>query len=176
MFVLAGIVVGCSATIPAEPIHQQKAQEYVDKGTLHLRRGEFDDARAAYLMSLEISPSAAAIDGVGCVAMLQGDLKEAEKRFRQAMEFDPGYGTAAGNLALLQESQGDEKMAVEMYRIALARDPENFRARNNYGGFLRERGNDAEKEYGMLLLRQAAAVSAHPLITTNMGRLSEEVE
>ena len=67
--------VGCllPGSIPDERFEQ--AERLVDEGTLALRDGKLEEAQAAFSLSRDLAPLAAALDGQGCVALLRGDVQ-----------------------------------------------------------------------------------------------------
>jgi len=86
-----------------------------------LEESDVDAARAAYLEALTAQTDhVEARINLGRLLHLAGDLKEAEKVYRQAK------GTSAllsFNLATLLEDLNREEEAAELYRQALAQDP-----------------------------------------------------
>lgn len=167
LFLLA--LSGCVAqSVAPDFASRREAQEIVDNGTLLLREGELSRAQAAFEASWAIAPSPQALDGLGCVAFLKGETKEAEELFTRALTLDEEYSHALGNLALLYESEGNHEKAKELYERGLIQEPKNFQARNNYGVFLEESG-DSDTARGEIL--RAEAISGHPLIVENVSRI-----
>ena len=147
---------------------QHDAESLIDQGVLMMRAGRLDEARAAFGVSFELNPSAAAIDGLGCVAFRAHRFEEAERYFKMAIEQDPEYSEAYGNLALLVEYGGQKTEAQRLYKEALARKPKNFRARNNLGVLLEGLG---ERALGRDELLKAAALTDDNLVRDNLKRI-----
>lgn len=164
LFVLAG----CAAAPPRHPGHA-KLPELIDRGTLFLREAKLAEAESTFRTALELGPSARALDGLGCVAMHRGDARAAEFYLLQAIEVDEGYAPAFAHLALLSEISGDAPRAERWYRAALARDPLDHRARNNFGVFLAE--SVGEPEAARETLRRGFAAKPAPLIERNLSRV-----
>jgi tetratricopeptide (TPR) repeat protein len=131
------------------PEESQQAYALIDKGTLFLRAGDFEQAVAAYQMSLELAPSAAALDGLGCVALRRKEYGTAEVYFNKAIELDPLYIQSLGNKALLHEERGELAEAEALFEQAALLAPNIVEVRNNYGVFLSERGRvrEAQDQY-----------------------------
>lgn len=164
-------VLGCVPLRP-DPTLQQKALYLVDQGVAHLRRGEFDRAEASFQVARELAPLAAAADGLGCVALLQGRSAQAEQFFEEALELDSGYTEVLGNMALLYEHTGQVERAELMYQRALHEDPDSMRVRNNYGVFLATKGREGRGQAKRHFLG-AAALEESGLVSANMLKISE---
>lgn len=144
----------------------------VERGTLYLILGDLKRAEAEYSLALELAPLAAAVDGLGCVAMLRRDFDRAEKLFRRAYEMDRTYNHSLANLALLYELRGDTAKAEESYRKETNLEPKDFRARHNYA--LMRYATGAGKDEVEMLLLQAQAIAPHPIIAQSLAYLNEE--
>lgn len=181
VFGVGGVGVGCAPIPTAQPaaLDTVEALRQVDAGTIHLRAGEFDQAEAAFSVAFELGQLVEALDGLGCVAFMRGDLRTAARYFRAAQEHDPTYGHALANLALVFEAAGQPEDALAAHQRALELDPSNFRARTNYAAFIAqlngstmEPGTDAHRQ-----LLRARAIYPHPLIEWNaQGRYESKVE
>jgi tetratricopeptide (TPR) repeat protein len=162
---MGGCVVGPTYGVEEE----RESLRLVDVATAHLRAGRLDEARASFEVARELFPTAAATDGLGCVAFAEGDLERAEELFSQAYEMDRTYDNPLANLALVYEARGMERRAEELYREAIAAEPSNARARNNYAAFLESRGAPSERVLAELL--RAAATGRHPIIESNLKKM-----
>lgn len=158
---------GCVKQARVSELDFVRAQELVDRGVLYLKIYDFSHATAAFTLSLEIAPSAAAIDGLGCVALLEGDFDEAEKLFKRSVDFDSSYSGGLVNLGLLNELRGDRARAKSYYEKALSSSPLNGRALQNYGALEFDEGAAHEVSRGLIL--QAEALMKHPLINNNLA-------
>ena len=151
---------------------QREALQQIDNGTLLLRERKLSEAEAAFSLSADLEPSAAALDGLGCVAFLKQDYSAAQAYFVAAYEFDQDYSNALANLALLYDTQGLEPEAEILYLRAIADSPEHFRARNNYAGLLMQIAGTAASKEATAELRKAAALVDHPIINANLEQLT----
>lgn len=166
LFLLFG---GC-AVQPLNMARAERAKGYVEKGVLLLDQLKFDDAEAAFLLSLKIEPTPQGYDGLGCVAFRRGDYNAAELLYKKVIEKYPWYRTVYGNLALLFDTTGRHDGARELYYHASKILPENVRVQNNFGAHLFEHSDRRSKEEGILTLRQARVVGPNPVIEENLKR------
>lgn len=140
---------GCIAGRPVDLEDRLTAQKLIDQGVAYLRRGERERARSAFQLSFELVRSAAAVDGLGCVAFLEGQVDLAERYFVESYEMDPKYSNSLGNLALLYELQGYGNEAMLLHKRAVYENPRNYRFRNNFAVFLHDRGSKKEIQAGL---------------------------
>lgn len=168
---IAGGVGGCINTSELDPSAMGRALSLVDRGTLHLRLGALSSARAEFQLAYELAQLPQALDGLGCVAMLEGDVQAAEQLFLKAYESDISYRHSLGNLALLYESQGELEQARVLYIRAIAENPQTFQFRNNYAAFLHAHSNGAAStgdQIEMELLK-AYSLEEDDLIADNLA-------
>ncbi|NMC62800.1 MAG: tetratricopeptide repeat protein [SAR324 cluster bacterium] len=159
----------CSVIETPDPFQIQQAELHVDRGSIYLELNDLQRAEAEFGLALEIAPLAAAMDGLGCVTMMKGDFKEAEKLFQKAHEMDISYHHSLANLALLYEIQGDKRKAQEFYEEEIGLELMDYRARNNYAALRYDLFEDLDEAQGLML--QAQAINTHPLIQDNLSVL-----
>ncbi|MCB0336878.1 MAG: tetratricopeptide repeat protein [Bdellovibrionales bacterium] len=147
-----------------------KSEELLKRGIVLLRLDQIDQARAAFEVSLETYPSAAALDGLGVVALRQQQFPAAEQYFIDAFQLDHEYYQALANLAFLYENQGLISDATRLYRFVLKKDPTNFRARNNFAVLTHEHREEAHQELRSVReeLERAKALEQDPVIVNNL--------
>lgn len=164
-----------SCVAPQGPDIEQERQALalVDKGTWYLRQGNLEQAQAAFEVANQIALSAQAYDGLGSVAMLQDQYKSAEIYFKRALQIDPNYTEALGNLALLYDQWQRTALASRYYSLALKADPANFRVRNNQAVFELEQGGGRSRAKHALF--SAKALFDHPIIEKNLLVLEKDV-
>ena len=161
---------GCMAQPkPPSAESQRYALKLVDQGVVFLRQGKLEEAKASFEVAVEIDGLPAAIDGLGCVAFLRGDFREAEKKFIAAYQMDHSYRQSLGNLALLYEKQGLLEKAAQFYVSAILENPKSYQIRNNYAVFLKRNGRESEARVEFL---KAQALGRHPLVEINIKELS----
>lgn len=170
-FFITTVVSGCMVWRVPTMRDQERSSMFVDQGVVALRRGEFGAARISFQLARELFDSAAAIDGLGCVALLEGDLEVAEALFNEALEADYSYVEVYGNLALLYEYRGDSARAEILYKKAIELDPGSYRTRNNYAIFLAHR-NEHDLPSIRTQLMKAALLGNAPLMNDNLTHLS----
>ncbi|HVJ08616.1 MAG TPA: tetratricopeptide repeat protein [Acidisarcina sp.] len=92
--------------------------------------GQLAAADSLLLRILRDYPNEArAIDLQGVIRAEQGDLSQAEERFRRAIEIDPTIAAAHGNLAHLLHTEHRDQAAMEEYEAALTQEPANTAAK-----------------------------------------------
>ena len=168
------LLAGCikRPTIPEE--RYQMALKLVDEGTQHLRSRKFEEAKAEFSIASELAPVAAAVDGKGCVALLQGNYAEAEKLFTQAYDLDDTYDQALANLALLNDLMGDTEKALRLYNRYITLYPDSAIVRNNRAVLEYDRGE--RKILILEELKKAARLSDLGVIKGNVASISEELD
>ncbi len=94
------------------------------------RNGRRDWARRMYFEVQKRDPqSAAAAAGLGRIALLEGDLSQAETFFMQALEMSKDYPPALYNLGVMHaQMEGHGEQAGEYFRQYLAVAPQGARA------------------------------------------------
>lgn len=165
-------LVGCFQRDLVPEERYQRALSLVDEGTSLLREKKLSEAGVVFSMAAELAPLAAAVDGQGCVALLQGDLERAEALFERAYGMDQTYDEALGNLAVLKDIQGDSREALRLYTRFLEAHPESGVVRNNKAALeydLGERRMRVAQE-----LQKAERLSEHGIIRDNRAKLSTE--
>ncbi len=163
---------GC-AELKAPNLEQERqALALIDQGTWYLRQAELEQAKASFEIANQIALTPQGLDGLGSVAMLEGNASVAERQFVEAYSMDPSYSEALANLALLYEQQGLWPEAQRLYEITVKANPANFRARNNQAAFQFEQGERQQGIRKRLLL--AKALVDHPIIQNNLSALVEQ--
>lgn len=127
------------------------------------------DGIATYRKAVEADPdNAIAHHNLGIVLREEKDLDGAEACFRRALELQPEYVDALGDLCeLLLEQGGRLEEAEPLVRLAFSLSPENARDINNLALVLREEG---KLEEALELLRQAVDLDPRDAkIANNLG-------
>lgn len=109
-----------------------QSQKLAQEGLAALRAGDILSAAGKLNRAIELYPkNAAAIAGLGEIALTQGAAQDAVHHLRRAANLRP----TARTLTLLGEAYlalGDHEHAKAAFKKALQRDPDNVRARNGY--------------------------------------------
>jgi choline-sulfatase len=126
-------------------------------GATLVRLGRLREASSAFLKVVELSPRSEqgrkAVEALGLLAdrlLDQGDLLEAHKAYRAALEAGPADGDAIySNLALVAYRLGRRDEALDVLQKGLARVPGSARLHFRAGRLLAEAGRreEAEREY-----------------------------
>ena len=159
-------MLGCirPSTIPEERF--QRAYELVDVGTGFLRERDLREAQKAFELASELAPVAAAVDGLGCVALLEGRYLEAEALLTEAYEMDRSYDEALANKGLLREVQGDREGARRIYMEYLGKNPSSAAVRNNLAAL--EYDSGMRKMKTKQALEKAITLSDQTVIRDNL--------
>ncbi len=161
--------ISCIPAVKQENI--DLAKKYADKATIDMIKGDFNQARAGFNLSLEMAIIPEGYDGLGCIAFYSKNYKEAEYFFIRAYEQDKSYIRALSNLALLYDSLGLKEDARRVFHFALQRIPEDHRLRNNFAGFLFDNKDKESKEMAIEELRKAFAMKKDVLIKKNIDKI-----
>ena len=131
-----------------------------------------DRAMASLLVAKELNAFDPRIwDGMGSVEYRRGNLDKAEKHFKEAIKLNPGYDRPYMHLALIAEQRGDIIASYQLLRLAIHKNPTNFKARNNLAVLLNKySGTDAElkKSAHTEIVKANAINSKAALVDRNM--------
>lgn len=166
------VLVGCAPRPRVPEDRFQRAQDLVDIGTEFLRRRELREARKSFELASDLAPVAAAVDGRGCVALLEGRYMDAEELFREAYNMDRDYDEALANLGLVKELQGEVDEARSMYLEFLDNHPDSARVRNNLAALEYDRGTGTMVT--VEALEKAITLSDQAVIRDNLAVLSRK--
>lgn len=169
IFFLSFFVCSCVPMSRPEPSDVHTAQQLIERGVVHLRGRQFEKAKAAFSLSFEVVPSAAAADGFGCALAGEGELDLAETYFRQALELDPSYAYALGNLAWVRAEQGDVRSARVLYQRAMLGAPTEARFRNNFAVSALRDGMSFQQSTDELM--KARELAQDSLLEDNLDKL-----
>ena len=98
------------------------------------------DSERLWSHALAVSPSGMANLHVGRFVAQRGDLAEAEKHLRRAVEINPKNDVFQSNLALILARQGNLAEATKHFRRALEINPDDPATLNNMGITLAQQG------------------------------------
>jgi len=99
-------------------------QDLIESARNAASAGRVDEARAASVRALEISPDSAFLyRELGVIERRRGDVPAALERFREAADRDPGDSVSAIQTGELLEQQGDYVGAEAAYRRAAGIEP-----------------------------------------------------
>lgn len=164
-------VVGCIRPSPIPEERYRQANDLVDVGTGFLREQDLVEARKAFELASELAPVAAAVDGLGCVALLEGRYPEADELFTEAYRMDRSYDDALANLGLLREMQGDSEGARRIYQEYLDKNPSSAGVRNNLAAL--EYDGGMRKMKTVEALEKAITLSDQAVIRDNLVVLAD---
>ena len=81
---------------------------------------------------------------LGIAYLMQGDTICAKKNMHKALDVDPRSPEAHASLALSFQQEQEWTLAESLFEKAIALDPKNSAARNNFGAFLYAQGRAEE--------------------------------
>lgn len=110
---------------------------FSDLGNAYLRLRQFEPARQALRLALELNPEQPEAQNLlGLLAVQQGNSGEAETRFREAIRRRPDYAEAHTNLGNVLGENGDFAQAEFHFQRAVDLDPSSAAAHRGYGSIL----------------------------------------
>ncbi len=109
---------------------------------------KLQEATLHYQEALRVKPNAKTYNGLGFVLSKQGQVDEAIKQFRSAINADPKYTASYNNLAQSLMNQGRLDEALEYYKTVLRQRP-SAAAHNNVGVVLMGLGrmDEAKRQF-----------------------------
>lgn len=138
---------GKTAAIPAQEFatglkSRDPQDEYLNafqKGFALYRHKAYREAQLEFEKALRFSSTASVLRILGDCRYLQRDRQGAQDYFNAALAKNPNYSPAYSDLGYLEDVEYHRpQAAVEMYRKAIACDPENPAPVNNLGRVLQE--------------------------------------
>ncbi len=150
---------------------------YNDLGFVLARQGLPDEANEMYRKALELEPGSATAHYNLAVSLAgSGELAEAEKHFRAAIELEATSPAYAGlGVVLVRQSQMDEGIAS--LRKAIELDPDNATAYDQLGATQVQLGSleEAEATYRELIRHRPSAAAHRELaaVLNQLGRTDE---
>jgi tetratricopeptide (TPR) repeat protein len=164
--------VGCFIPRAVPESDARKADALVNVGTGFLRERRLREAQKAYELAFELAPVAAAVDGLGCVALLEGLYEVAEGYFVEAYEMDRSYDEALVNLGLVKELKGEAAEAKAIYLAYLEKHPSSGRVRNNLAALEYDEGRRTIETVASL--EKAIVLSNQGVIRDNLEMLRDK--
>ena len=99
--------------------------DYLSEALALERQGDYDAALTSYRLALRDRPNdQRVLQNMAIAYSRLGQLEEAIRCYRRALELDPGLGGAHYGLAFLLVKRGDAEGAAQHLRAFLARPPQ----------------------------------------------------
>ncbi len=98
----------------------QEATQYFNEGVKAYKNGDLDRASTCFQKTMIMDPQnknyrAYALNNLGAIYMIQGDMAKAEGMFIESLRTDSAYKPAQLNLGLIIEAKGDRVKALEFW-------------------------------------------------------------
>jgi tetratricopeptide (TPR) repeat protein len=133
-------------------------QAFLELGDQLAEAGRYDEAAEVFETGLSLVPEAAVLRiGLGYLHLRRNDRARARELFSEAREAAPQRRDAAIALARVMALDGESAAAVDLFRLALASQPEDPVVRIELGKCLLDLG---EREAGEAMLRAGSSGSA----------------
>ena len=130
----------------------------------HIQAWYWRESESLWTHTLALtSRNCVAESNLGYALYQKGELEEAIKHYKEALEIKPNFVSARTSLGVVLAKNGQEDEAVEQYRMALEIDPYYGDAHYNLGVYLAEKGELAEAitEYRKVLEINPDNAEAH---------------
>jgi tetratricopeptide (TPR) repeat protein len=146
----------------------------VNLGRAQMMLKEYDDAIRTLEMVLRADPQQTEVYTLlGNILMDRGDLKGAERRFKEGLAHRPGDTNAHNSLGLLYDRMGRDSEAIAEYEKVIAVDADYAEGYNNIGLIHRKRG---EPRRAIELFRRAIEADPDfPGSYNNMGLTHQDL-
>jgi len=128
----------------------RRAQDALGRAAIHVARGRYLSAAAAYRVALEIQPRDPVLHNrLGMCYQNAGERKLARREYGTALELNPRYAEVWNNLGTVEQSAKRLEKAVDAYRKAIGIKPDLAAAWKNLGSALLglERPKEAFEAY-----------------------------
>lgn len=132
-------------------------------------RGNFDRAEQLFVEGGQANPEFNPYPRIGGMYLAAGRTDLAEKRFREALEKQPGDAGSAFVLAMMLQERGDMAEAEALYRQVLEERPDFTPAQNNLAYLYAEHSTDQNKLTDALELALRAARRGTPEALDTLG-------
>jgi tetratricopeptide (TPR) repeat protein len=131
-------------------------QQSLDLGVRHQNAGDFEKAKAIYVLILKADPDhPVALQLLGVIAHQVGENDIAVELITKAVTIKPAYEEGHYNLGIALKEQGKLEQAIASYHKALALNPDNADTHYNLGNALKDLGKFDE---AVTSYRQAIAI------------------
>jgi len=144
---LCGLALAACGGPGAANSGSETAADALNRGLQAHAAGKFDDAVAAYFVTLSKDPkNQFAYYNLGEIAQRQNRLITADGFYRLALDLDPKMESALFNLAIVRTSLGLTADAISLYKQVIAVNPNSAAAHFNLGLLYRQLGQTADAQ------------------------------
>jgi tetratricopeptide (TPR) repeat protein len=148
------------AMAPNDPyVVSRYAEVHLERADVLYVEGRLDEATAEFRKAV-VDPrwldSWIAYDGLGLIAMSQGDLEGARSNFLSAVGHNPHHGDGYYNLGVTLTALGDTALALRSYEEAMKLDPDDPDVPNILAWLLAEQGR--QLDYALMYAQRAVGL------------------
>jgi len=137
-------------------------------------KDSLDRATASLMIAKELNAFDPRVwDGLGSVEYRKRNYDQAEKYFKEAIRLNPGYDRPYVHLALIAEQRGDIIASYQLLRMAIHKNPTNFKARNNLAVLLSKYSGDDQtlKKSAYTEITNAKAIAGTEMLIDKNSRI-----
>jgi tetratricopeptide (TPR) repeat protein len=117
---------------------------FFELGTLLYEKRRVAEAEAVLIRGLAVAPAAQLSFALGTIFLERGDFENASVAFARALAANPGHPSVLCGLGRARMARGELDRALENFRVAMANNPSEGRARFLTAQCLFELGRPAE--------------------------------
>jgi tetratricopeptide (TPR) repeat protein len=151
------------------------AKGYYNLGVALGAQQQFAPARAAFEQAIALANNyAEAHYGLALALQKLSLFDQAEAAYRRSLELKP-MAEAASSLGTVYQAQGKPDLAIDLYRRALAIDPNYAEAHYNWGTALKDQGREVEaaEKYRQAIRLRPTMADAHYNLGTVLQQLGQ---
>jgi len=121
--IVAAVIVLLFAGMVAVGLSLNSAAGYLNRGRVHMEKGDYDAAIGDYNAALRLNPNDATYDLRGATYLAKGHYDAALRDFNMALSLNPNNPNAYANRGRVYSEKGDYGAALRDYDVALRLEP-----------------------------------------------------
>lgn len=154
--------------------NQEKADKYNQEGISYANQKQFVKATQCFKKAIKFNKNPHSYYFLGLTSQLSGDMQDAEKHYKEAVEVDPYFSMAHNNLGVILLEKKDFKNAAFHLESSIAADSKNAFAYVNLGNAYRslDREEEAVESWNKAILKNPHLPEAY----NNLGLIKYKQE